>query len=76
MPGRPGGVKHAPSLDTPGVVWHPFGQAGGITTTPPTLVPHRPERIILVVCPSGEDMLLRLGPRLRMAVRRLGNSWL
>jgi hypothetical protein len=33
MPGWPGGVKHAPSFDTPGVVWHPFGQDGGVTTT-------------------------------------------
>ncbi len=54
-PGRPGDVKHAPSFDVPGVVWHPFGRAGGVTTTSSTLVPARPELIILVVCPSGED---------------------
>jgi hypothetical protein len=30
-------------------------------TTLTTLVPHRPETIIPVVCPSGEDMVWRAG---------------
>jgi hypothetical protein len=56
-------------LTPPGVVWQPFGQAGGVTTTPPTLVPHCPELIIPVVCPSGEDMFLVLIPRRSSAGR-------
>lgn len=48
-------------FDIPGVVWHPFGQAAGMTTTAhPPLVPALAEWIIPVVCPSGEDMLLGL----------------
>ncbi len=42
------------------MVWHPFGEAGGMAPTPPApSCPHPPETIILVVLPpSGEDMLL------------------
>jgi len=48
-------VKHAPPFDVLAVVWHPPGQAGGMTPNPESKPAAAHGRVILGACPSGED---------------------
>jgi hypothetical protein len=56
MLGHRQGVKHASPFDALAVVWHPFGQATGMTPHPDEpAVGWRTGHVILRACPSGED---------------------
>lgn len=50
MPGHRPKVKHASPFRLRTVVWHPSGQAAGMTPTEPPTRPQAPLPLILVVC--------------------------